>query len=163
MPGYRGHVAGAAITWVIALFLTLFVRYVTGLQALEWGAAALVGGLFPDLDIKSMGQKWLFRLLFLVSTILIACQRYQFVSIMMLAASVPLLVRHRGLMHSLSFITCLSVGVCIALGLYFPVYREVIFFDTVFFWLGALSHLILDGHGIFAPYKKLGKKFKLLH
>lgn len=164
MPGYKGHIAGAAIAWMAALFLTLFVRYVTGLQALEWGAAALAGGLFPDLDIKSVGQKWLFRILFIISITLVCCQHYKFVAFMLLCSCVPLLVKHRGLMHSLSFITCLSLAAGLALGWRFPSYREVILFDVLFFWLGALSHLVLDGHGVFAPYKKnIGKKFKHFH
>ncbi len=163
MPGYKGHIAGAMFTWMVALFLLLFVRFVTGLQALEWGAAALAGGLFPDLDIKSVGQKWLFRILFIAGIALIFCEHYKLVALMLLCSCIPMLVKHRGLMHSLYFITCVSLGTGILLSYRFPVYREVIFFDMLFFWLGALSHLALDGHGMFAPYKNFGKKFKHLH
>jgi membrane-bound metal-dependent hydrolase YbcI (DUF457 family) len=150
MPGYRGHIIGALVLWAVTLVGTLFVRHVTGWQAIEFACMTIIGGLFPDLDTKSMAQKWLFRLLFVLGLMFILQERYQTMSLMMLIAIIPLLVRHRGLTHSLTFITCITLGSALGLGVYFPVYSSLIFWDALFFWLGAVSHLYLDGHGIFA-------------
>ncbi len=159
MPGYRGHIVGALAGWALALVVILSLRRVTGLQALEWAAAAIVGGLFPDLDTKSMGQKWMYRILFVAGILLLFHQYYQSMSAMLLVAIVPLLVRHRGLLHSLLFLSCLAVGSYFLLSSQFPVYRDMILLDALFFWLGAVSHLWLDCHGPFSRYKA---KFRFL-
>ncbi len=154
MPGYRGHITGAFIVWVVGLTGVLFLRYVSGLQAVMWCFSAIIGGLFPDLDIKSMGQKWLFRALFIIGIVLIFNECYRFMSVMMLIATIPLLVRHRGLLHSLAFISGVTLASSILLCAQFSNCQEMILSNALFFWLGAVSHLLLDGHGIFAGYKR---------
>lgn len=153
MPGYRGHIFGALGSWALGLVVVLSLRPVTGLQAIEWAGTALVGGLFPDLDTKSMGQKWLFRILFVAGLLLLFHQYYQAMSAMLLVAIVPLLVRHRGLLHNIFFISGVAIAGFLLLSTRFPPYKEMILLDTLFFWLGAISHLWLDCHGPFARNK----------
>jgi membrane-bound metal-dependent hydrolase YbcI (DUF457 family) len=153
MPGYRGHIVGALAGWSLALVVVLSLRRVTGLQAVEWACAAIIGGLFPDLDTKSMGQKWMYRILFAAGVLLLFNRYYQSMSAMLLVAIIPLLVRHRGLLHNLLFLTGVAIGAYFLLSARFPMYQEMILLDTLFFWMGTVSHLWLDCHGPFSRNK----------
>ena len=100
MPGYRGHIVGALILWVISIFVCSLWYTASISEFGEWGCALVLGALFPDLDTKSMGQKWLYRILFVLGSIFIIAGRYRWAALMLLVASIPLMMPHRGMLHS---------------------------------------------------------------
>jgi uncharacterized membrane protein YpjA len=57
---------------------------------------------------------------------------------------VPMLVKHRGLFHRLWFVTLMPFGVWALITTYIPNYTHAAFYYTLFFVLGAISHLWLD-------------------
>jgi len=148
MPGYKGHMAGALSAWGLMLLIVLMWQPAGGIQALEWAVIAIIGGMFPDLDIKSMGQKLIYRVLFAVALLLLAAKQYQVMAIMLPISLFPLLVKHRGVMHTWWFITAVPVIAATLLSLSFPSYIYIIVTDALFFWAGAASHLWLDFNGI---------------
>lgn len=148
MPGYKGHMAGALSAWGLMLLIVLMWQPAGGIQALEWAVIAIIGGMFPDLDIKSMGQKLIYRVLFAVALVLLAAKQYQVMAIILPISLFPLLVKHRGVMHTWWFITAVPVVAATLLSLSFPVYKYIIITDALFFWAGAASHLWLDFNGI---------------
>ena len=59
-------------------------------------------------------------------------------------ALVPMLVRHRGLFHRWWFLAGLSGGIACIMCWYFPANRSAICLDSLFFFIGAASHVLLD-------------------
>jgi len=147
MPGYRAHLtaAGVAAVGVIAathwssppaeLFTAINTWYV---------GASLLGGLFPDVDIKSNGQKVFYYLL--IPLFLIGLWQH---NIVMLAANgilaiIPPLLPHRGPTHHPLFLLCIPLIIPALIAHYAPLHTIFALRLTLFFMLGALTHIILD-------------------
>jgi hypothetical protein len=143
MPGYKGHLLGGAAAFGVT-FAIIGWCCASRLTAGEWLLCSLVGSLFPDVDIKSKGQKLFYSLLLIVLVVLIIKQRLDLLAGLSLCAVVPLIVRHRGLFHNTLFIIALPFAVWFLMQSVFPDYKHVLLFDTMFFVAGAISHLILD-------------------
>lgn len=144
MPGYKAHTFGSLVIAVLALGTCNIFYQVTAFKAFEWIGFAVIGGLFPDLDTKSFGQKWFYRILFLSAIILFALKQYYLLSIEALIGFIPLLFKHRGLFHSLWFLSFIAIGGTFAAAYYFPDHQTQIFTDGAFFLLGIIIHLIMD-------------------
>lgn len=143
MPNYKGHIVGGTLAFALLLYV-LRNYNPSALTILEWYLFTIIGALFPDIDIKSKGQKLFYQIVFLVIIFLLVKQHVQAVAFISFIALSPLLVRHRGITHSLWFIALLScVGILFAL-IHLPAYVSIIGFDTLFFFAGAVSHLWLD-------------------
>ena len=144
MPGYKQHIFGALFILALALIVIIPLCPVTLMQIVEWAAVLVFGSLFPDLDTKSMGQKWFYRALFFIALILFIGKRYYVISFLMLISLIPLLVNHRGLFHSTWFLATVVMCGGIFLTGSLPCHKDRIIYDLLFFWLGALSHVWLD-------------------
>jgi len=155
MPGYRAHLACALGLYGIVLFLvgSTLQSWMVGLGGL---VAMGAGALFPDIDIKSKGQHYLYRIYALILIIVLFFYwRYStqmwidLIICIALITIAPMLARHRGITHSPPFIMLLGLGVwVIGAGLY-PAHTATLFFYAVCFMLGALSHVWLDKRRIF--------------
>lgn len=143
MPGYKTHLSGGLIVFV-CLLLVLNQYNPSPCTLLEWLAFTLAGSLFPDIDVKSKGQKWLYWFLFVLFICLFACKYYFVVSMLGIIALIPLLVNHRGLFHKPWFIVAVPASVVIAAYYTMPQYLTFVALDALFFCAGALSHLWLD-------------------
>lgn len=143
MPNYQGHLAGGVVTYAV-LRTALHSLHPSIFTSAEWLFFTLIGSLFPDIDTKSKGQKLFYRFTLLFFIILLIQQNVSTVAWLSIAAFFPLMVKHRGITHSLWFISVLCLA-AIALSLFFlPQHSTIIVFDTLFFYMGALSHLVLD-------------------
>lgn len=143
MPGYKGHLIGGVAAYTI-LFLLIPERDISMYTATKWLFFSLAGSLFPDIDTKSKGQKLFYWIIFFFFIVAITQQNFVACTVMGIIAIVPLLVKHRGLFHSLWFVVGCPLGVAILIAAYFPGLSELLFLDTTFFIFGALSHLLLD-------------------
>ena len=148
MPGYRAHLlVGAAVAAPLA--------YVCQSQASSptvialWVGFALAGSLFPDIDTKSKGQKWFYRFWLAALLLLLLLKQYLLFVACALLASAPLVVNHRGLFHKSWFLILAPCLVAAAFVWYMPGSWKAVFFATLFFVAGTLSHLLLD----FGPKK----------
>jgi hypothetical protein len=144
MPGYRAHTLGSLIVAILALGACNIFYQITAFKAFEWIGFAVIGGLFPDLDTKSFGQKWFYRVLFIIAIVLFSLKKYYLLSIEALIGFIPLLFRHRGLFHAPWFLSMIALGGSFAAAYYFPEYQRAVFIDGAFFWLGAMIHLVMD-------------------
>ena len=61
MPGYKGHIVGAALAFAGTLLVVSKTYPPTPLTALQWFLLTILGALFPDVDIKSKGQGIFYR------------------------------------------------------------------------------------------------------
>jgi len=143
MPGYKGHLVGGAISFLI--LLAIFQNHVSSsLTYAEWLCASLCGCLFPDIDIKSKGQQLFYKLLLIITLGLLFLKKYMAGTLVCLFSFTPLMCRHRGLFHKAWFIIFLGFLFFAFMSISFPKYAHIVLYDIIFFVFGALSHLYLD-------------------
>ncbi len=143
MPNYKVHVVGGAAIGIGAMMATGAWQEASLPTTIEYVGCAVIGSLFPDIDIKSKGQKLFYMALTATLLILLWYQRTTWFVALSLIGMIPLLLRHRGIMHHPWFISCCA-GIP-ALYLYannHPYSHLVI--DLFYFALGAFSHVMLD-------------------
>ena len=143
MSGYKGHLTGGVIAYAVLLLL-LKNTQPTIISLLTWFLCALAGALFPDIDIKSKGQKYFYWILLCLILLCIFVNRLDLVAIISVMSIVPLLVKHRGVTHRLWFIIFLPLAVWLAVSSSYPDVAHVLILNVIFFIAGAMSHLWLD-------------------
>jgi membrane-bound metal-dependent hydrolase YbcI (DUF457 family) len=143
MPGYRGHLIGGGVTYFILLYFLSVYNPDASLMA-QGLLFCLVGALFPDIDIKSMGQKYFYIALTVFLSFCLLYGYYSWFVALTFVSIIPLLVRHRGIFHSLFFICFLSAMSIIAVLMYKTKYGPLAVSNALFFIAGAWSHILLD-------------------
>jgi len=143
MPGYKGHVAGGLVAYALVMYLLSGLNP-SSCTALEWLMFTLAGSLFPDIDIKSKGQKWFYWLIFVCFVMLLVCKRYALLAVLGIGALIPMMVRHRGIFHQLWFVLAVPCAVTLGVAIWAPAYTQIAVLDALFFTAGAVSHLWLD-------------------
>jgi len=147
------HIAAGIIVWIISLLLfQMFIASFFHLMILLFCAVA--GALFPDIDIKSKGQRFFFSIMAPLYIFLFMREQYALCGSVALVALLPTFVSHRGIFHRSWFILAIACMSGIAITSIFPAHREFIKIGTIVFIFGALSHLLLD----FGFYGMLHKK-----
>lgn len=127
-----------ALTW---LFSNCWPFLLIGI---EWFLCTLAGAMFPDVDIKSTSQKYLYSVVFLSLLALIGQKKFYTASFIGILSVVPVFSNHRGLFHRTWFVILLPLITWLWINQVFPGYGSLLFIDTLFFIAGALSHLWLD-------------------
>jgi len=143
MPGYKGHLAGGCVAYGITLGL-LYGYCTSSLVAMRWLFCALAGSLFPDIDIKSKGQKYFYWVILGFFLLLIIERKFKLLAASSVVSVFPMLVKHRGIFHKTWFVILAPLGIWALFGAYAPEYSHALFLDVLFFIIGALSHLWLD-------------------
>lgn len=146
MPNYKGHLAGGMITYLIVLAVVTRVLHVapSPLTAFEWCVATLLGALFPDIDVKSKGQFIFYAATGICLVYAILFRWWLAAVVCSVIVLVPLLVKHRGLLHRFWFVlvcAVVSIVICSAKKLS---YCAPLQWDIFFFVCGAFSHITLD-------------------
>jgi hypothetical protein len=146
MPGYKGHCVGGVIAFGLLLFILVpaIIKQPSLVTMMEWLLFALAGSLFPDIDIKSKGQKYFYYVIFLFFMILAMNRRFEILSCFSFIIITPMLARHRGIFHSPWFVTTMPLLLWAFISISVPRVSQQFFFDMLFFIIGALSHLWLD-------------------
>lgn len=150
MPSYRVHLIGGFLTYVGLLQLMKSAEPATStiLQGLIF---CLLGALFPDIDVKSKGQKVFYSLLFLLLFYLIMNEKYCMFVVMSFLGIIPILVRHRGIFHHIWFLMAISFGISLVVKSWCGVYEQIMLSNCWFFFAGTVSHVLLDR--IFTKFK----------
>lgn len=154
MPNYKGHLAGGLIAYFIVLYFIIAAQSISLATGFEWLLFTLAGALFPDVDIKSKGQKIFYCVMLLLMLVLLYHNQTQTLIIVAILAMVPLLVRHRGIFHKLGFVLLIPLIIGVLLCAQAPHCSRVIMHDVLFFIAGAISHLWLD----FGFFRMIGLK-----
>ncbi len=144
MPNYKSHLTGGFFAYLLVLYFILNNQTISFATGIEWLLFTLMGSLFPDVDIKSKGQKLFYWVATILAAVLLYHEHIQALIILGFISVVPLLVRHRGIFHRLWFVILIPFGISIFLCFYLPGCNRIIMFDTFFFIVGAVSHLWLD-------------------
>lgn len=161
MSNYQGHLLGGAATYTILVSVAFLknpsVNYYHFEDLLIWFIMCLLGALFPDIDIRSKGQKIYYRFLLILTMLTIVTKKWDVLSLVTFAALFPAFVTHRGLMHRVSFIITIPFLVVVGLAHYNNTIVPTAFGCYIFFVAGALSHLVLD----FGPLRLLHRSFTI--
>jgi len=102
MSGYKGHLAGGAVTGAVVLGgLAWTGTYVPDAAQLGViGALVLLGSLFPDVDTDSRGQHVFYLTLVILDFAFIVQGHYKWAAILGFAAMFPAVGPHRGWTHT---------------------------------------------------------------
>jgi membrane-bound metal-dependent hydrolase YbcI (DUF457 family) len=144
MPNYKGHLVGGFAAYALFLFFFIGIAKPSLFVAGEWLIFTLAGALFPDIDIKSKGQKYFYFSVFLFFIVLASYQHFEMVTCCSFIAMVPMLVRHRGVFHSPLFVIITPLIIWMIVSSINPAKTDHFFLDSFFFIIGALSHIWLD-------------------
>ena len=144
MPGYKGHLVGGAAVYVLSLCCIIGVVKPSLLMASEWLIFTLAGALFPDVDIKSKGQKYFYFVVLFFFIAFAAQQKFEMLACCSFIVMVPMLVRHRGIFHNPLFVIAVPLCVWGIISSLKPALSQRFFVDVLFFIVGALSHIWLD-------------------
>ncbi len=143
MPQYKEHLIGGGVAYIIALMVVGSLQP-SWLNGIEWLGCSLLGSLFPDVDIKSKGQKLFYRSGFFIFLLMLMWRKITVCLVIAVVSFIPLLVNHRGLFHRLWFVLLCSFALPAYAYYFAPQYALLLFWDAFFFAAGAISHLWLD-------------------
>ncbi len=146
MPNYKKHLIGGlgAYAALLIILQRIIIQPISLFNAVEWLVCSLAGSLFPDIDIKSRGQKYFYRVILLVMIFLIIQRNFSLLATCSLMAVTPMLVRHRGIFHRLWFVVLFPLTIWYIVSLSVPTISKILLFDLLFFIAGSISHLWLD-------------------
>lgn len=156
MPGYKTHVVGGMCTFTLLFCLLQKPCFTScsGVTALSYLFATIFGSLFPDVDTKSKGQMLFYQGILLYLLYLLWYQKIMMFMIMTCVVIIPLLVPHRGLFHNIGFVTLMMAMVTLTAYILFPGHTYEIMRHIFFFYVGALSHIVLDRLQTAVSFKK---------
>ncbi len=155
MPGYKGHLLGAAVlstAYVGALEVApATVLQATGFALTDWQllvAIYVMGflfGLWPDVDTNSKGQDIFFGIAFLADLLLILSGRLQPAAYLGLIAMTPIIGHHRGWTHSRIAMFLVPLPIVLVPYIYDQKLLKtgLLLYGAAF--IGYFSHLLLDG------------------
>ncbi len=143
MPGYRGHMVIASICFASVVYF--FTASMLQLSTLIPGFVfCMLGALFPDVDVKSKGQKIFYVMLVLLLWYCLCTYRWDLFMVATFLGLLPILVRHRGLFHNIWFLFFITISVIACLKTYCFFGDKIGWQSGLFFLLGAVSHVLAD-------------------
>lgn len=143
MPSYRVHLIGGMVTYlgILQLIKSAQPTIAVILQGLIF---CLLGALFPDIDVKSKGQKVFYVLLLVLLIYLIRQEKYCMFAVMSFLGIIPILVRHRGIFHHIWFLTAIACAGSLIVKSWCGPYEQAMLSNIWFFFAGSVSHVLLD-------------------
>ena len=147
MPGYKGHLMGGAAAFgatYAAVSIAQLMPCGDPYLIASCFATAMAGSLFPDIDVKSKGQNLFYWIILGLFVYFFYNKQYVTLSYIAIAATLPLLVKHRGIFHNMWFLIAALAGLCYTLVCCIPQHDQKIILHMIFFVGGAISHLWLD-------------------
>jgi len=147
MPGYRGHLVGGAIAFVVAcnVIKTFYTKMSwSPMEVIVGLTLCLLGALFPDIDIKSVGQRVFYSFALALSIFSILTNQHSLLAVLCVITLFPLVVSHRGVIHRLWFVVFVPLLVPLIVSYGNPSLFAPSFVLYIYFLFGAISHLILD-------------------
>lgn len=168
MPNYKGHLAGGLGAFGLVYWFVCRSCTPCWVVSGEWLICTLAGALFPDIDIKSKGQKYFYWIVLCCFIIMVCKQQFEYMACCSIIAITPMLVRHRGIFHQWWFIVFVALSGWYLCSTFFPAFSATFFFHMLFFVAGGFSHVVLDYGMIrtmnelvsFCTFRKKRKRFR---
>jgi len=145
MASGKGHIWGGLIFAIIFIYtITNYFYKPSLLEVVIYIALACMFSVWPDIDIKSFGQKFFYSIFLITDIFLIVQKEFEIAAYFGLIIILPILAKHRGWTHSipamilipspLLFYSIIMDGTINISGIYF--YGSAV--------TGYFSHLVLD-------------------
>ncbi len=144
MPEHKTHLFVGFLVYVAVLYLVLFFGPISWERKIELLMYTLIGALFPDIDTKSKIQRVMYIMFFILLLLLAYTKQYIAATATGILACLPLMVHHRGIFHSILFLTFLGATAVFCTKLYYPAYTIIMLYNVIFFLAGVFSHLFAD-------------------
>lgn len=102
MASGKGHIVGGFIfLWAFLTILSNYFFVPSALEIFIYATLVILFALWPDVDIKSIGQKVFYTIFFVADAILVFYfQEYKIAAYFGLLIILPVLAKHRGWTHS---------------------------------------------------------------
>lgn len=143
MPSYRVHLVGGLLTYLA--ILQMIKQTEPSVMTIILGLLfCLLGALFPDIDVKSKGQKVFYSMLLVVLAILLYQRMYCLFAVMSFLGIIPILVKHRGIFHHIWFLLSMSFLATFAVKAWCGSFERIMINNCWFFFAGTVSHVVLD-------------------
>ena len=145
MASGKGHFAGGFIFFIIILHtISNYFYRPTPFDIIIYCILCLMFALWPDVDIKSKGQKLFYRIFFVVDIFFIYLEEYKIAAYFGLIIILPILSKHRGWTHSIPAMFLIPSPI-----LLYPIYLSNSYdFSGMPYYVSAVtgyfSHLLLD-------------------
>jgi membrane-bound metal-dependent hydrolase YbcI (DUF457 family) len=152
MPQYKTHLVGGFFTFLL-IFLLFQSTSIFGHHSFFYLISCLLGSLFPDIDTKSMIQKFLYFILFIITIVAVLSKQWEIAAFISALSLIPIIINHRKLTHRIWFVIIAPLSIPIVTFYYNKEIILPIFVSYLFFVAGALSHILLD-FGIFGLFKR---------
>lgn len=143
MPSYRVHLVGGLVTYLA--ILQMMKHSNPSSITIAFGLLfCLLGALFPDIDVKSKGQKVFYSLLLGLLMMLLYQRMYCLFAVMSFLGIIPILVKHRGIFHHIWFLLSMSFLGTLIVKSSCGTYERLMVNNCWFFFAGTVSHVLLD-------------------
>ena len=145
MASGKGHIWGGLIFVIIFIYtITNYFYSPSFLEIVIYIALACMFSVWPDIDIKSHGQKFFYSVFFMTDVFLIIQEEYKIAAYFGLIIILPVLAKHRGWTHSIVAMILIPSPL-----LFYPVVMNgVIDTSSLYYYAAAVtgyfSHLVLD-------------------
>jgi hypothetical protein len=147
MPQYKAHLTGGVATFAsVYLIHTKLLAHNTyepktlGITFLF----CLLGSLYPDIDTKSVAQRLFYSITGMLLGLTLLFSHWDIFVAVSMASFLPLLVRHRGITHAVSFVVLTPLCIYFVVCYTNPSLKYIAWHAYYYFVAGGLSHLVLD-------------------
>ena len=145
MPSGRKHIFGGIL--FILLFIHILSHYYyrpSLFNIIIYISLGILFALWPDVDIKSIGQRIFYTIFLFTDIYLIVAGEFKVAAFFGLIIILPILARHRGWTHSVTAMFLVPLPI-----LFYPIYvsRSLDFSGAPYYAAaitGYFSHLVLD-------------------
>ena len=118
------HIVGGIAIWLVSAYLLR--QYISSFPVLSlFFVCAVAGSLFPDIDVKSKGQKLFYGIMAPAYIFLFTQDQYALCFLVGLCALLPIMCTHRGLFHRWWFIVPFATLWGFAIVRMFPQYTDL--------------------------------------
>ncbi len=160
MPGYRTHlIAGFISAALLLAALILYIPQHTPPLHYLPGCffAALLGSLFPDIDISSKMQNLFYCCALIACATALFFQAWATFCTVGIAAFFVSFLYHRTITHNYKFLIVMPLSIPLYICYQYPRHADLSLLLYLFFVIGTLSHVVLD-RSITRIKQLLGKK-----
>ena len=145
MAGGRGHIWGGFFFVIIFIYtISNYFYNPSLLEIILYIALACMFSVWPDIDIKSYGQKFFYIIFFLADLFFIITEEYKIAAYFGLIIILPILAKHRGWTHTIPAMVLIPSPL-----LFYPIITQGnLDISGIYFYAAAVtgyfSHLVLD-------------------
>lgn len=139
------HLFFGLVIVVLSMFLVDYFLILARTQKVLYVAVGVMFSVWPDVDIKSLGQKLFFTMFLSADIYLIYIKDFKTAAYLGLIALLPILSRHRGWTHSKLAMVLVPLPI-----LLYPMFQthSITFVNLPYYIaavVGYFSHLLFDG------------------